>query len=370
MPYSSGSFSLVSGNPVVTGTTISSSWANDTLEDIADNGLSLAVLKDGTQTITANLPMAGFKFTGLGTGSAVADSVRLSQVQNNSLNILTGVSGVTTITGNAAVTPAAYAEGQVFRWVCVGANGATPTLNVNGLGAAAIFMNGATCTTSVFRSGVAVEVIYLAGAVSTASQTGFHVIGHSGFLPTSLISAKGDLFVGRGSNEVIIVPRGTDDQVLVSTATASAGVAWKSISGILPTSSTSAAGIIEMAVQAEMEAENAGFAVTPDVMRFHPGIAKAWVVGDFTAGITVSYNVSSLTDGGTGIVTVSWGNDFSTGNYSTVAMAYADGTTPFAITRNVSGGVSSQDANFRCFETSSGPLTDATNWSIATFGDQ
>jgi hypothetical protein len=370
MPYSSGSFSLVSGNPVVTGTTISSTWANDTLEDIANNGLSLAVLKDGTQTITANIPMAGFKFTGLGSGSAVADSVRLSQVQNNAFNVLTGVSGVTTITGNAAVTPSAYAEGQVFRWVCVGANGATPTLNVNSLGAQPIFMNAATCTTSVFRSGVAVEVIYLAASVSTASQTGFHVTGHSGFVPTSLITAKGDIFVGRGSNELLILPRGSDDQVLVSTATASAGVAWKAVSSLVSSSSTTTAGIIEMAVQAEMEAENSGFAVTPDVLRFGPTSCKAWVVGDFAAGITVSYNVSSLTDGGAGIVTVSWGNDFSTGNYTTLGQAYGDATTPYVVTRNVAGGVSSVDANFRCFESSNGTLADATNWSIAAFGDQ
>jgi hypothetical protein len=32
---SSGTFSLVSGNPVVTGTTISTTWANNTLSDIA-----------------------------------------------------------------------------------------------------------------------------------------------------------------------------------------------------------------------------------------------------------------------------------------------------------------------------------------------
>lgn len=370
MPYSSGSFSLVSGNPVVTGTTISSTWANDTLSDIADNGLSLAVLKDGTQTITANIPMAAFKFTGLGSGSAVADSVRLSQVQNNAFNILTGVSGVTTITGNAAVTPAAYAEGQVFRWVCVGANGANPTLNVSGLGANPIWMNAGTCTTSVFRSGSVIDAIYLAGVVSTASQTGFHVIGHSGFLPMSLISTKGDLFVGRGSNEVIIVPRGTDDQILVSTATASAGVAWKSISSLVPTASTVTAGILRIATQAEMEAENATLISQPSSIRFSPGVAKAWVVGDYAAGITVSYNVSSLTDGGTGIVTVTWGNGFSTGNYVAVATAFSDTTTPIVVTRNVAGGVSSTDANFRSFETSTGPLQDATNWSIAVFGDQ
>lgn len=58
MSFSSGTFSLFTpGNPVVTGTTIASTWANNTLNDIA-TGLSTAVLKDGTQTATARIPFA------------------------------------------------------------------------------------------------------------------------------------------------------------------------------------------------------------------------------------------------------------------------------------------------------------------------
>jgi hypothetical protein len=57
MPYTAGVFSLVAGNPVVTGTIVSSTWANNTLTDIA-SGLSTAVLKDGTQTTTALIPFS------------------------------------------------------------------------------------------------------------------------------------------------------------------------------------------------------------------------------------------------------------------------------------------------------------------------
>lgn len=80
MAFSSGVFTLYSpGNPVTTGQTIQSSWANNTLSQIA-TGLSTCVLKDGTQTITANIPMAGFVFTGLGAGSAAGHSVRWEQL--------------------------------------------------------------------------------------------------------------------------------------------------------------------------------------------------------------------------------------------------------------------------------------------------
>lgn len=80
MPYSSGTFQLYTpGNPVVTGTTISSTWANNTLNDIA-TGLSACLLKDGSQTVTANIPFSGFKITGLGAGTASGNSIRYEQV--------------------------------------------------------------------------------------------------------------------------------------------------------------------------------------------------------------------------------------------------------------------------------------------------
>lgn len=60
MAFSSGTFSLIAGNPVVTGTTVSSTWANNTLTDIATNGLSICLLKDGTQTVTGNITLSGF----------------------------------------------------------------------------------------------------------------------------------------------------------------------------------------------------------------------------------------------------------------------------------------------------------------------
>lgn len=76
----SGTYNLYTpGNPVVTGTTISSTWANNTLNDIA-TALTNSIAKDGQTTPTANLPMGTFKFTGLGAGSANGDSLRYEQL--------------------------------------------------------------------------------------------------------------------------------------------------------------------------------------------------------------------------------------------------------------------------------------------------
>ena len=52
----SGTYSLPTGNPVVTGTTISSTWANTTLTDIA-NALTGSLSADGQTTASGNLNM-------------------------------------------------------------------------------------------------------------------------------------------------------------------------------------------------------------------------------------------------------------------------------------------------------------------------
>lgn len=76
----SGTFNINSaGQPVVTGTVISSTVFNAFTADVG-TGLSTAVCKDGQTTITANLPMSGFKFTGLGAGTAAGNSLRYEQV--------------------------------------------------------------------------------------------------------------------------------------------------------------------------------------------------------------------------------------------------------------------------------------------------
>jgi len=52
----SGTYSLPAGNPVVTGTTITSTWANTTLADIS-NALTGSLASDGQTTASGNLNM-------------------------------------------------------------------------------------------------------------------------------------------------------------------------------------------------------------------------------------------------------------------------------------------------------------------------
>jgi len=139
----SGTFQLVAGNPVVTGTVISSTAMNNTLSDIA-TGLSTAVTKDGQTTPTANIPMGGFKLTGLGAATTNGDALRYENIASISSSIGTSIQSQTYVsytTGGSSTaytltpTPAitAYAAGQSFWVIFHTASGAAPTLAISGV---------------------------------------------------------------------------------------------------------------------------------------------------------------------------------------------------------------------------------------------
>jgi hypothetical protein len=100
----SGTYNLPAGNPVVTGTTISSSTTNTTNSDIA-TALTNCITRDGQSTPSANLPMNAKKLTGLAAGTAAGDSVRYEQIQYINSVASAGTSGqVLTSAGTGAPT--------------------------------------------------------------------------------------------------------------------------------------------------------------------------------------------------------------------------------------------------------------------------
>jgi hypothetical protein len=76
----SGTYSLPSGNPVVTNTTISSTWANTTLGDIA-TALTGSLAADGQTTATGNLQMGNNKIVNLNDGTDVSDAATFGQLE-------------------------------------------------------------------------------------------------------------------------------------------------------------------------------------------------------------------------------------------------------------------------------------------------
>lgn len=147
------------GQPVVPGTVISSTAFNALTADLA-NGLTTAITKDGQTTPTANIPMGGFRITGLGAAVASTDAVQFAQLQSGTTSYIS-VTGIDTITGNLVPALAAYAAGNTFSFVASGTNTGAVTLNIDGLGAKAITRDGSIALfANDITIGKVVTVIY------------------------------------------------------------------------------------------------------------------------------------------------------------------------------------------------------------------
>ena len=184
----SGTFLInTAGQPVVAGTVISSTAFNALTADLA-TGLSTAITKDGQTTVTANIPMSTYKFTGLGVGSAATDSANLSQVQSTVTKLLTSVSGTDTITAVGAPVVAAYAAGQMFYFVATGDNTGAVTLNIDSLGAKAVTRDGSVALAAGdIKSGEVVVVVYDGTRFQVVSQ--LNSAGNATFANVSITSA-------------------------------------------------------------------------------------------------------------------------------------------------------------------------------------
>ena len=66
----SGTYALPAGNPVVTGTNIASTWANNTMNDLAA-AMTGSIAADGQTPITGALQMGGNNISNAGTVTAV-----------------------------------------------------------------------------------------------------------------------------------------------------------------------------------------------------------------------------------------------------------------------------------------------------------
>jgi hypothetical protein len=111
----SGVYSLPAGNPVVSGTTISSTWANTTLSDI-QNALTQSVAADGQTTITGALKMGNNKVTGMGTATASGDAVEFAQFSTPTFtgDVTMSSTGYVLIpSGTTAQRPAVPVNGEI-----------------------------------------------------------------------------------------------------------------------------------------------------------------------------------------------------------------------------------------------------------------
>ncbi len=176
MPFSSGVYSAPSSpgafNPAVSGQPATPTTWNALLLDIS-TALSTAVLKDGTQTVTADIPFANHKLRQVADATAATDAVNAGQIV---AGVLTGVDD----TGAAdayVIAPTfgivAYAAYQTFSFKAAHTNTTTSTLAVSGLAAKTIkHLDGSDLLAADILAGELVQVMYDGTNFQLLSPTG------------------------------------------------------------------------------------------------------------------------------------------------------------------------------------------------------
>ncbi|CAB4160945.1 hypothetical protein UFOVP770_19 [uncultured Caudovirales phage] len=175
-----GTYTLPAGNPVTTGTTISSSWANNTLNDIA-SGLTTSLAYDGQTAPVANLPMATYAHTGVGNATVRTMYAAAGQVQDGTFQFLTSVAGTNSITATAPISMTALVAGQTFRFIAAATNTSGVTLNINSIGVKSVTKNGTTAlTANDILINAAITVIY--------DGTQFQLLNPANTVPSGVIT--------------------------------------------------------------------------------------------------------------------------------------------------------------------------------------
>ena len=223
----SGTYSLPAGNPVTTGTTISSTWANNTLNDIG-SAMTASLAYDGQTVPVANLPMGSYIHTGVGNATARTNYAAAGQVQDSTFQYLTSVSGTNTITALAPLSMGTLVAGQTFRFIVAATNTSSVTLNINSIGAKSITKNGTTALTAndILINSV-VEVIY--------DGTQFQLLNPANTIPSGVITMwSGTIATIPASWYLCNGSNGTPDlrnKFVIGAYSDTSGVAYTTITG-------------------------------------------------------------------------------------------------------------------------------------------
>jgi hypothetical protein len=261
--------------------------------------------------------------------------------------------------------------------------GATPTLNVESVGAQSIVWNDGSntaVTTGDLVAGSIVTFVYDLGNtdwVVVSAVTDQNLPASTSAAGIAELATTGETATGTDEARVV-TPNGLHDMTTLS------GAAWfldqDDMSGNSAVKVASQQSIkayadslvVSQADQAAMEAEtNENTYVPPDLVRNSPGVCKVWASVDRTAGTpsldSPSYNVTSVADAGAAGTTITIATDFSTAVYPVFCQSFRGDDGASGI-----GDIVSQVAgSYVCHLAShAGADADTNDFFTAAFGDQ
>lgn len=240
------------------------------------------------------------------------------------------------------------------------------TINSSGGNAIQVMAAGTTCNlTCILNSGTSAASWYAEYAFQSGSSSG--TVNSGSINQLAWYAANGTAVSGlaTGNNGVLITSAGGVPSI---SSTLPAAV-QSNITATGAVTGTSFNTITGVAAQSDQEtATSIVTVVTPGRQQYHPSAAKVWCfwTSITTTTILASYNVTSLTDGGTGLTTVNFTTSFSSANYA-VQFKCDDGsanTTLPVLNTWATGSVLCAAKN------NSGTNTDMSKQSMEAFGDQ
>lgn len=294
-------------------------WVNDAAANIKiradrmDNemdgfatGLTTAITKDGQTTITADLPMATHKHTGVGDGTSRTHYASVGQTQDGKVNWVAAGGTADAITASYAIPITALVDGQIC-YVRAGAANATttPTFAPSGLTARTIVKNGGQALVAGDIYGVGHELVlryYLAStrwellnpsvtpAAIPVKASGAEV--DTGTDDAKFVTAKAI----KDSNNVPSVAPSTSGNVMTSNGTKWVSSAAPSSTPTLGYHTTSAGITIDGTDQAKIVELTGSTARTFAITAAATLGANWWcyVVNNSTAELTLDGNGSEL----------------------------------------------------------------------------
>lgn len=229
MPFNgAGTFTLVTGNPVITGTVISSTVHNNTNNDIA-SGLTNTVTRDGQSAPMANLPMGGFKHTGAADAVANGQYVTYGQLYSGGSPIFVTKTDLANGAG-ASVGAAMVGIGASY------ANAATVGSKLRKL----FFLTDALPDGYVVDGSVDYSTQIQAAIDNVATAAAVGVVGGTLYIPrgiwshgtTQLVMKNGVTLVGDGYLSTRLLYTGSPDQMVVQNPINASTVANIHVEGI------------------------------------------------------------------------------------------------------------------------------------------
>lgn len=287
-----------------------------------------------------------------------------------------GSSTAYTVTSNQSYT--SLSDGIIITARMHTASGAAPTLNVDSLGAKAIRSNTSTALASgALNSGGIYTFTYDSGddcwyihsyiITSTRDSLGLDTDDSPQFAGINLGHASDTTITRTGAGDIAVegngIYRAGGTDVPITDGGTGASTAATAFANLKQAASDSATGVIEIAVQSEMEAgSSTTLAVTPGRQHFHPGHPKAG--GSFNGTGTPAfrsgdYGMGAITDNGSGNYTLALDTAFADTNYW-----WAGQSEDQLALSEITGGRTTSALGVL-----SGAGTDRTSMSVALWGD-